>query len=85
MKFITLRELHQNTSKILKNLKKEDYVIVTLKGKPYAFMKSINEDEIEELVFKNSKRIKRKIEKALKEIEEGEFISFEELKEEIFE
>ena len=50
MKFVTLRELKINPSKVLKELRR-GYTIVTVRGKPAAALIPLDEDTLEEFIL----------------------------------
>lgn len=54
MKFVNVRELHIDTPKVLARVSKGESVIITNRGKPQAVIQSLNEDEIEDIVFSSS-------------------------------
>ena len=58
MRFVNVRELRIDTPKVLSEVTHGGQVIVTVHGKPQAVISSINEDEIESIVFNSSPFIK---------------------------
>ncbi len=54
--------------------------IKTVHGKPKAILTSISEDELEDFLFENSPRLRKRIEAGLKDIKEGRVIAHEDLK-----
>jgi len=50
MKFIAMRELRNNTSKLLDQLAKED-IVVTRNGKPAAALLYLDEDLLEDFIL----------------------------------
>ena len=53
MKFVNVKELKNKTSSILHYAEKGDDVIVTLRGKPYAVLHHLSEDDIEDYILLN--------------------------------
>ena len=51
MTFTNVRELHINTAKVLKQVKKEKRIIVTNHGKPQAVITAISEDQFARLAL----------------------------------
>ena len=51
MTFTNVRELHINTAKVLKQVKKEKRIIVTNRGKPQAIITAISEDQFARLAL----------------------------------
>ena len=47
MKFISVRDLRQNSGKVWKNLNENSNLIVTLNGKPIALLSSVDEEDLE--------------------------------------
>ncbi|MBA7509455.1 hypothetical protein ES705_01405 [subsurface metagenome] len=74
MKFRNVVELHNKTSEILREIEKDEYVIITSHGKPKAIIQKFSEEDIEDFVIENSPRIRKSIEEAYKDyIEHGGF------------
>ncbi len=68
MKFIAMRELRNNTSKLIGSLKKED-VIITRNGKPAAALFYLDEDLLEDFILAHHPTLLREIEAARREYE----------------
>lgn len=51
MRFIGVRELRNKTGEVLSAVQKGDKVILTRRGKPFAAMARLREDEIERLIL----------------------------------
>ena len=51
MKFVGVRELRNKTGEVLSAVQKGDKVILTKRGKPFAAMARLREDEIERLIL----------------------------------
>jgi len=69
MKFIAMRELRNNTSKLLDRLAKED-VVVTRRGKPAAALVYLDEDLLEDFILAHHPALMDEVEAARKEYEE---------------
>ena len=82
MKFVAMRELRNDTSNVLKNLKKEG-VVITRNGKPAAALIYLDEDLLEEFVLARDKGLVASFEKARKEYLKKGGISHEQMRKEI--
>jgi len=51
MKFITIRDLRGNTTRIRKDLETEREVVVTANGRPFAVMTRVEPDKLEEEIL----------------------------------
>ena len=51
MKFVGLRELRNKTGEVLSAVQKGDKVILTKRGKPFAAVARLREEEIERLIL----------------------------------
>lgn len=51
MKFVGVRELRNKTGQVLSAVQKGDKVILTKRGKPFAAMARLREEEIERLIL----------------------------------
>lgn len=51
MKFVGVRELRNKTGEILSAVRKGEKVILTKRGKPFAAMARLREEEIERLIL----------------------------------
>ena len=51
MKFISIRDLRENTARIRKDLDEEGEVVVTAKGRPFAVMTRVKPDKLEEEIL----------------------------------
>lgn len=58
MRFVNVRELRTETPKVLLSVSHGEQVIVTNRGKPQAVISSINEEELEDVVFTSSPFLK---------------------------
>jgi prevent-host-death family protein len=82
MKFVAIRELRNDTSKVLRNLKKEG-VVITRHGKPAAALVYLDEDLLEEFVLARDKKLRTGLKKAKKEFLEKGGISYDQMRKEI--
>ena len=66
MKFVTLRELKINASRVLDDLRAQD-VVVTRSGKPAAALVYLDEDLLDEFVLAHHPMLLRELESARQE------------------
>jgi len=66
MRFVTLRELKINPSKVLRELKREG-VVVTRKGKPAAALIPLDEDTLEDFIIAHHPTLLKELDKAYRE------------------
>ena len=66
MKFVALRELKINTSRVLKGLARDDFV-VTKNGKPTAAIVHLDEDLLEEFILAHHPTLHAEAESARRE------------------
>lgn len=69
MKFVTIRELKINGSKVVRKLKEED-AIVTFHGKPVAALLPVDEDTIEEFIIAHSPELLAELAQSYREYRE---------------
>lgn len=79
MKFVNVRELKNKTSSTLHYAENGDDVIVTLRGKPYAVIHHLAEDEIEDYILLNHPEFKKKLKDAYQEYLDGETVDIDQL------
>ncbi len=79
MKFVTLRDLKINPSKVLSGLARED-TIVTRKGKPAAALVYLDEDLLEDFILAHHPTLLREAEAARAEFLKKGGISHEAMK-----
>lgn len=58
MRFVGVRELRNKTGEVLSAVQKGDKVILTKRGKPFAAMARLREDEIERLILEGREWLK---------------------------
>ncbi len=74
----TMKDLKEKTTAVLKAARKTD-IIITLRGEPQAILRRISIDELEGLLLLESKRVRRLLEEAVREVREGRTVSLEKL------
>ena len=53
LKFINVRELHNNTPSVIRRTRRGEKTVVTFRGKPAALVVPLTENQIEDLVLSN--------------------------------
>ncbi len=79
MRFAAIRDLQIKASAVVKEAQREP-VIITVHGKPKAVLTSIQEGELEDFLFENSPSLRRRIEKGIRDVQQGKVISHADLK-----
>jgi prevent-host-death family protein len=79
MKFVTLRELKINPSKVLDRLAEED-LVVTRSGKPAAALVYLDEDLLDEFVMAHHREFLEEVEAARTEFQEKGGIDHDSMK-----
>lgn len=51
LRFVNVRELHNQTPRVLERVSRGEKTIVTFRGKPTALVVRLTEDQIEDMVF----------------------------------
>lgn len=79
MKFAAIRDLQIKASDVVKKAQRES-VVITVHGKPKAVLMPISEDELEDFLFENSPKLRKRLKEGLRDIKEGRVITHEDLK-----
>jgi prevent-host-death family protein len=66
VKFVPIRELKINPSKVIRKLGKEG-VVITRRGKPVAALTPLDEDLIDDYIFAHHPTLRKEVEEALAE------------------
>jgi prevent-host-death family protein len=82
MKFVTLRELKINPSKVLDRLAKED-IVVTRSGRPAAALVYLDEELLEDFVMAHHPKLLKEVEAARAEYEKKGGVDHETMKKRI--
>lgn len=83
MKFANIRETKAKLSKYLKIASQGEAVIVTFQGKPYAVIKKLSEEDVEDFVLSNHPKLKKELQYAYKEAKQGKGKTIEKLAKEL--
>lgn len=80
LKFVSVRQLHNKTSEILRLVEKgEHQVIVTVRGKPRALLTRLTEEELEDYVLTHHPEFQKLLDEAYQEVQGGQLTPLEEL------
>lgn len=82
MRFVTLRELKLNPSKVLKDLEQED-VVITRRSKPAAALVYLDEELLDEFILAHHPTLLREVEEARREYEREGGINHATMKERV--
>jgi len=78
MTFVTVRELHDRTSEILRAAAAEKVVFVTRNGKPVAVIRGLSEEDLEDLVMLHDPTFREALDDAFSDLEAGRVIPLDE-------
>lgn len=70
-------ELKNKTNKLLREVMKENPLIITYRGKPAASILPLSEDDLEDFVIENGPSIRKKVLKAEEDLKAGRVISLD--------
>ncbi len=75
MKFVSVSELKNDTSEILRDAQRRGSVVVMRHGKPCAAVIRISEEDIDQLLFEESPMVKRAVEEALEDFKHKRYVT----------
>ena len=75
MKFVSVSELKQETSEIIRRVERGGSAVIVRHGKPCAAVIRISEETIDQLLFEESPLVKRAVEEALDDIRHKRSVS----------
>jgi prevent-host-death family protein len=78
MPFVSVKELHDRTSKILRTVAEDKPVFVTRNGKPVAVIRGLSEEELEDLVMLDEPTFKRSLDEAFADLAAGRVVPLDE-------
>lgn len=78
MTFVSVKELHDRTSEILRAVADAKPVFVTRNGKPVALIRGLSEEELEDLVMLNETAFKKSLDEAFADLAAGRVVSLDE-------
>lgn len=71
MKFVSVSELKNDTSAIVRQASAGQPVVVVRHGKPCAAVIHVSEDTLDQLLFESSPAVKQAVQEALEDLKEG--------------
>ncbi len=74
MPFVSVKELHDRTSEILRAVAGGKPVFVTRHGKPVAIIRGLSEEEIEDLVMLHEPTFRRSLDEAFVDLAAGRVV-----------
>ena len=75
MKFVSVSELKNGTSSIVRQVKAGRPVVVTKHGKPCAAVIRVSEEDIDQLLFEESPLVKQAVQEALGDLKRQRYVT----------
>lgn len=75
MKFVSVSELKNDTSRVVRRASAGQPVVVMRHGKPCAAVIRISEDELDQLLFEDSPLVKAAVEEALDDLRHKRYVT----------
>jgi len=75
MKFVSISELKQDTSGVVREVKRRGPVVVVRHGKPCAAVIRISPDDLDQLLFEDSALVKQAVEEALDDMRHKRYVT----------
>jgi len=79
MPFVNVRELHDRTAEILREVKNGNPVFVTRYGKPIAVIRHLAEDDLEGLVMLSDPKLRQGLDEARADVAAGRVSDLDDL------
>jgi PHD/YefM family antitoxin component YafN of YafNO toxin-antitoxin module len=80
--FRSAKQLKDSLPKVMRDARKAD-VIITMRGKPAAFLRHFTEHELEGALLMQSPAVRRRMKRALEQIRAGRGVSLDALMEQV--
>ena len=80
--FRSAKQLEDHLPRVMRDARKAD-VVITMRGKPALFLRHFTEHELEGAVLMQSSAVRRRMKRALAQIQAGRGVSLEALMEEV--
>ncbi len=80
MVMVSIKELHNETSEVIRRTQKQGPVIVTRHGKPVAIIQPLTEEELEDFVLLHHPKFRKGLEEALEDYASGQIKPLSEVK-----
>ena len=78
MKFVSISELKQETSEIVRQAERQGSVVVVRHGKPCAAVIRMSADDLDQLLFEESPEVKRALGEALDDLRHKRSVTLKE-------
>ena len=75
MKFVSVSELKNETSSIVRRVRHGHHVVIVRHGKPCAAVIRISEEQIDQLLFEESPLVKRAVEEAIEDRRQKRYVT----------
>ena len=75
MKFVSVSELKNDTSSIVRHVSTGQSVVVMKHGKPCAAVIRISEDSLDQLLFEESPLVKHAVQEALEDVKRRRYVT----------
>ena len=75
MKFVSVSELKNGTSSIVRQVRAGGSVVVMRHGKPCAAVIRISEEDVDQLLFEESPLVKRAVQEALEDVKRRRYVT----------
>lgn len=82
MKFATVRDLRLDTKNVLAKARREG-VVITYRGKPWAVMQKMTDDDLEDFILTHHPKFRKALEKSVKEKQAGKVNPLEDVAREL--
>lgn len=79
MVMVSMKELHDETSQVIREAERRGFVIVTRHGKPVAIIRPFSREELEDFLLLHHPEFRKGLEEAIAEYEAGEIRPLEEI------
>lgn len=83
VKFATMKDLKERTPWVLREAKRGNGIVLTLHGRPAALLQPLTEEELDAFVLSQSKKVKKLLKLAWKQVREGKVHDLEDVLEEL--
>lgn len=78
MKFVSISELKQDTSEVVRQAERQGSVVVVRHGKPCAAVIRMSADDLDQLLFEESPEVKRAVSEALDDLRHKRYVTLKE-------
>lgn len=78
MKFVSISELKQDTSEVVRQAERQGSVVVVRHGKPCAAVIRMSAEDLDQLLFEESPEVKRAFSEALDDLRHKRYVTLKE-------